>query len=48
METRKRSTEFIPLADMHTDGVRFNPDVLAALMNRKQSDQKETNRIKGS
>jgi hypothetical protein len=48
METRKRSTEFIPLADMHTDGVRFNPEVLAALTNKKQSDQKKTNRNQGS
>ena len=43
METRKRSTELIPLAEMHTDGVRFNPDVLAALGKQMQSDPPETN-----
>lgn len=31
MEKRNRTKEYIPLADMHTDGVRFDPAVLAAL-----------------
>ena len=34
METRERSAGFIPLADMHTDGVRFDPDRLAAWKKR--------------
>jgi len=42
METRERSADFIPLADMHTDGVRFDPDRLAAWKKGERADQKET------
>jgi hypothetical protein len=30
MKKGPRSSEFIPLADMHTDGVRFDPGLLLA------------------
>jgi hypothetical protein len=30
MKKRLMHTEFIPLADMHTDGVRFDPVALLA------------------
>ncbi len=33
MKKRNRTNEAIPLADMHSDGVRFDPAVLAALKN---------------
>lgn len=41
MEQRTSPSEFIPLADMHTDGVRFDPDMLAAIRNTNRADRKE-------
>ncbi len=37
MKKRIRTKESIPLADMHTDGVRFDPAVLAALKNNESA-----------
>ncbi len=41
MKDKRNNPDFVLLADMHTDGVHFNPDLMDARRDEKPEDDED-------